>query len=168
MMLPVLPPFRRLQEAFQESARLIEETRPALCRVLSQEHSREADVLELTQVADVVISGQTLLADPAERFTQAALPDPHPRPHRRDGSDVWKEVTDVPALCFIEQVECTVEISFSLPNPRHSDPPAIRVLRQAHVLAQLLALPQTPGSSRQVVALAVELAHPDVHVCGPK
>src|SRR5206468_8882937 len=44
-------------------------------------------------------------------------------------------------------------------------PPPIPVLRQPGVLAQLLAAPQLLGGGGHVVALAVDLAHPHVHVC---
>src|SRR4249919_1105741 len=103
---------------FQELGRLVEETGPGPCRVVGQEHFGEGDVLELAQVAEAVFDGQTSLASPTERFSQPALPGPQPRPHRRDRSDIWEEVTDVTALGFIEQVECTVQISFSVPHPR--------------------------------------------------
>ena len=124
----------------------------------------EGDVLELAQVAEVVRGGQTSLPHPAERFTQPPLCDPHPCPHGRDGSHIGEEVTDVQALRLIEQVECAVQISFSLSYPGHRDLPAVPVLRQACVLAQLLASQQVPRGGRQVVALAVDLAHPHIHV----
>jgi hypothetical protein len=80
-------------------------------------------------------------------------------------SAVVVAASHIQVLRLVEQVECATQISFSLPYPRHRDPPAIPVLRQPGVLAQLLAAQQLLGGGGQVVALAVDLAHPHVHVC---
>ena len=86
MTLPVLPAvLGRLQQALQESDRLAG-ARPSA--VLGQEHPGQGDVLELAQVAEVVVGGQAPLARPAERFAQPPLRDQHPCPQRRDGPHV--------------------------------------------------------------------------------
>ena len=121
-------------------------------------------MLELAQVAEIVLDRQAPLARPAERFTQLALRDPHPCLQRRDRPHVGEEVAHVQALGLVEQVERAVQIAFGLPDPRHRDAPAIPVLRQPGVLAQLLAPQQVLRGGGQVVPLAVELAHADVHV----
>ena len=52
-----------------------------------------------------------------------------------------------------------------LAYPGHRNPPAIPVLRQPDGLTQLLAAQQLLRGGGQIVALAVDLAHPHVHVC---
>src|ERR1700722_6393991 len=103
---------------------------------------------------------------PAEGFTEPALRDPDPGPQRRDRPHVGEKVAHVQALRLIEQIKCAVQIPFSLAYPSHRDPPAVTVLWQPKVLAQLLAPQQVLGGGMQVVALTVNLAHPYVHVCG--
>src|ERR1700722_10533228 len=102
---------------------------------------------------------------PAEGFTESALRDPDPGPQRRDRPHVGEKVAYVQALRLIEQIKCAVQIPFSLAYPSHRDPPAIRVLRQPDMLTQLLAPQQLLRGGSQVVALAVDLAHPHMHVC---
>ena len=122
-------------------------------------------MLELAQVTEVVIRGQALLTRPAQRFTEPALCDPDPGLQRRDRPYVREEVAHIQALRLVEQIECAAQVSFSLAYPGHRDPPAVRVLRQPVVLAQLLAPQQLLGGGLQIAALAVDLAHPHVHVC---
>ena len=62
--------FRREEEPFQESGRVLEGAFRTVCCVLSKEHSGEGDVLELVQVAEVVIEGQPGLTDPVKRVIQ--------------------------------------------------------------------------------------------------
>ena len=140
----------------------------ALCTLVlvpRQEHPGQGDVLELAQVTEVVVDGQALLTRPAEGFTEPALRDPDPCLQRRDRPHIREEVAHIQALRLVEQVECAAQVSFSLAYPGHRDPPAIRVLRQPGVLAQLLAAQQVLRGGMQIVALAVDLAHPHVHVC---
>ena len=163
---PVLPPSSAAaQQALQEPGRLVNGGLRTLILVPGQEHPGQGDVLELAQVDEVVVDGQALLTRPAERFTQLPLRDPDPCLQRRDRPHVGEEITHIQALRLVEQIECAAQISFSLPYPGHRDPPAIPVLRQPDVLAQLLAPQQLLRGGRQVVALAVDLAHPHVHVC---
>ena len=69
--LPNLPPASAAaQEALQQSGRVLEGALRTLCCVLSQEHSGEGDVLELVQVAEVVVDGQAGLTDPVKRVIQ--------------------------------------------------------------------------------------------------
>src|SRR3954452_22425974 len=95
----------------------------AVCRValvLSQEQSRQGDVLELAQVAEIVLDGQALLTCPGEGLTQSPLRDPHPCPEGRYGTHIWVIVTHIMALCLPQQVESAVQISLGLPYPGHS------------------------------------------------
>ena len=62
--------FRRWQEPLQESGRVLEGALRTVCCVLSQQHSGEGDVLELVQVAEVVLDGQAGLTDPVKRVIQ--------------------------------------------------------------------------------------------------
>src|SRR3712207_4231002 len=132
--------------------------------ILGDEHPRHGDVLELTQVAEVVMGGQAPLTRPAQGFTQPTLRNPHPCLQRRYRTHIWVEVTHIQALCLVEQVESTVQISPGLPYSSHSNAPAIRVLRDPGVLSLLLASQQMLRGSFQIVPLTVELAHPRVHV----
>ena len=167
MTLPVLPPSSAAcEEALQELERLAAPAlTPRSAPVLRQQQPGQGDVLELAQVAEVVVDGQAAARAPSRRASPSLpLRDPHPRPHRRDRPHVGGEVTGVHPLRLVEQVDRTVEVPFGLPDPGHRDPPAVRVLRQAEVLAELLAAQQELGRGRQVVALAVQRGHPDVHV----
>src|ERR1039457_4567406 len=157
--------FRRQEEALQELERLVNGAPCTFALIPRQEHPGQGDVLELAQVAEVVVSGQALLTRPAQRVAEPALRDPDPCLQRRDRPHVGEEVAHVQALRLVEQVKCAGQISFSLLYPGHRHPPAIPVLRQPGVLTQLLARQQVLDGGRQVVALAVELAHPRVHVC---
>ena len=106
---------------------------------LGQEHPGQGDVVELAQIAEVVVNRQALLTRPAEGFTQRPLRDQHPGPQGRDRPHVGEVVTHIQALRLVEQVECAAQISFSLPYPSHRDTPAVGVLPQPDVLTQLLA-----------------------------
>src|SRR3954454_5521776 len=135
-----------------------------LLGVPRQEHPGQRDVLELARVAEVVVNRQALLTRPAKGFTQRPLRDQHPGPQGRDRPYVGEVITHIQALRLVEQVECAAQISFSLPYPSHRDTPAVGVLPQSNVLTQLLAPQQMLSGLSQVVVLAVDLAHADVHV----
>ena len=90
-----------------------------LGRVPGQERPGEGDVLELAQVAELVVDGQAPLPRPAERLGPPALRDQHPRPQRRDRPHVRGEVADVEALRLVEQLERAVA---GRPRPRGSGP----------------------------------------------
>src|SRR5918995_5403519 len=130
--------FRRLQEALQESRCLEHEVVCTVALVSGQEHPCQGDVLELAQVAEIIMGGQAPLPRPVESFTQPTLGDPHPCLQRRYGTHVRVEVAHVQALCLVEQVERAVQVSVGLPYPSHSYAPAIRVLREPGALALLL------------------------------
>jgi hypothetical protein len=110
--------------------------------VAGEEQPRERDVLELAQVAELVADGQASLVGPAQRLGQPALPDPHPRLHRGNGTHLGIRASDIQLLRLIEQIERAVQVSLRLRDPRHADVPAVPVLRQPTVLAKLLAAPQ--------------------------
>ena len=93
-----------------------------------------------------------------------ALPDPGPRPECRNRAHVGREVALVHAVGLVEQVERVAQVALGLPDPCHRDPPAMTVLRQRGVLAELLAPEQELSGGSQVVALAVDRTQPDVHV----
>ena len=159
-----LPRFGRLAKALQEPGRIIDGSLRALRPVLGQQRPGQGDVLELAQIGEIGLSRQALRTRPGQGLAHPALRGQHARPQRRDRPHVRGEVTRVHALGLVEQVEGAVQISLGVPDSRHRDPPAIRVLRQPGVLAQLLGAQQVPGGGRQVVALASDLAHPHVHV----
>ena len=118
-----------------------------------QEHPGEGDVLELAQVAEVVLDGEASLTRPAERLTQPPCAT-HTRARSAEtGRTFGGEVTHVQALRLVEQVERAAQIPFGLPYPRHRDAPAIPVLRQAGVLAQFLARQQVLHGGIKLVAL---------------
>jgi hypothetical protein len=86
-------------------------------------------VLELAQVAEVVVGGQALLPRPAQGFTQPDLGDPHPRLQRRYGTHVGVWTLDILALRLVEQIERTVQVSLGFLDSRHGNVPAIARLR---------------------------------------
>ena len=157
--------FRCLQEALQESHCLKHGAVCTVALIPGQEHPGQGDVLELAQVAKVVLGGQALLPRPVEGFTQPPLRDPHPCLQRRDRTHIWEKVTHVQVLCLVKQVERAVQISLGLPYSSHRDAPAIPVLREPSVLALLLASQQVLRGGMQIVMLTVELTHSHVHVC---
>ena len=114
---------------------------------LGQEHSGQGDVLELAQVAEVVMNRQALRPHPAEGFPQPALRDPHPCLQRRDRTHVGGKGTHVQTLCLVEQVERAVQIALGLPDARHSNTPAIAILREPSMLTQLLTSQQVLGGA---------------------
>ena len=166
MTLPVLSPvFRCLQKTLQESHCLTNGAVGPVALIPGQEHPGQGDVLELAQVAEVVLGGQALLPRPAEGFAQSPLRDPQPCLQRRDRPHIGEEVTHIQALGLLQQIERAVQIALGLPYARHRHAPAIPVLREPGVLAQLLASQQVLRGGLQIVILAVELAHAHVHVC---
>ena len=133
--------------------------------ISGQKYSGQGDVLELAQVAEVILSGQSLLTRPAEGFIQPPLRDPHPCLQRRDRTHIGGKVTHIQALCLVEQVERAVQIALGLPYASHRNAPAIPVLREPGVLAQFLASQQVLRGGMQIVMLTVELTHSHIHVC---
>ena len=132
-----------------------------------QESPRQGDVLELAQVVRLVRHRQPAFRRPRERQVRPALPDPDPGPHRGDGSYVGREVCVVDVLCLGEQIECAGGITVDLVQPGHGDPPAVPVLGQARVLAELMA--ESTGASgraepRSLRSAGNKLGHADVHV----
>ena len=145
MTLPVLPPVfgRRAAGAPGAAVASSQEGLRPLGRVPGQEHPGQGDVLELAQVAEVVVDGQAVAPAPSRALRPArpARPAPvpaSPGPAARSG----KKSPAYSALRLVEQVERAVQIAFGLADPGHRDPPAVRVLRQPGVLAQLLAAQQ--------------------------
>ena len=164
---PVLRPSSAAQqEALQEPGRLVKGRLRTLALMPRQEQPDQGDVLELAQVAEVVINGQALLTRPAESFTESALRDPDPCPQCRDRPHIREEVAHIEALRLVEQVKRAGQVSLSLRDPGHRHPPAIPVLRQPGVLTQLLASQQKLCGGPQVVALTGDLTHAHEHVCG--
>ena len=90
-----------------------------------QEYPGQGDVLELVQVAEFVLNGQSLLTRPVEGFTQPSLRDPHPCLQCRDWTHIGGKVTIVQALCLVEQVRerrpDRLEPPVFEPSPRASD-----------------------------------------------
>ena len=170
MTLPGPAPFLGGQaETFQQVDRLGESALVRLGRVLGQQHPGQGDVLELAQVAEVVIGGQPLLLHPAQRIAHAALRDQHARPDGTDRTHVRGEVGCVQPFRLVQQAEGGVDVSLGHADAGNGDPHAMPVLRQAGVLAQLLGLHQQLSGETEVVVFAVERAHPDVHVgCPPQ
>jgi hypothetical protein len=101
---------------------------------------------------------------PAKSFTQPPLADQHPRLQCRDRTHIRRQVAPVHGLGLLEQLERTVQIARGLVDARHGDAPAIPVLRKARVLAQLTAPQQSLHGGIEIVPLAGELAHANVHL----
>ena len=131
-----------------------------------EEHPRQGDVLELAQVAEVVVGGQAPLARPGERFAQLALREPDPCPQRRDRPHVGEEVADVEALRLVEQVERAVQISVGLPYPGHRDPRAVGFCGSPRARRSSLLRCRCCVAAAQVVALAVR-ARSSRRACPP-
>jgi hypothetical protein len=74
--------------------------------ILGDEHPHQGDVLELTQVAEVVINGEAPLTRPSQGFSSVNLPNPplqrRYRTHIRDGAPV------IEPFRLVEQVESAV------------------------------------------------------------
>ena len=151
MTLPVRPPSSAAAGGAPAARAPAGRSAGALAPVLREQQPGQGDVLELAQVAELVLGGQALVARPAEGVVEPTLRDPDPGPQGRDRPHVGGEVADVDPLRVVEQVERTVQVSLGLADPGHRDPPAVRVLRQPDVLAQRLAAQQQLGGRRQVV-----------------
>jgi hypothetical protein len=96
-------------------------------------------VLELAEVAELVVDRQPLPPHPGARVVEPALRQPQPGPDRRDRLHVRGEVVVVDRLRLVEQGECAGGVPVDLLEPGHRDPPAVLVLRQAGALAEFLA-----------------------------
>ena len=95
MTLPVRPPSSAAgggAPAARSPRRIEPSSRSA---VTGEEHPGEGDVLELAQVAELVVDGQAPLPRPAERLADSPCAIQHPRPQRRDRPHVRGEVADV-------------------------------------------------------------------------
>src|SRR5439155_14496877 len=118
-----LPFFRSLQKALQESHGLTNGAVCTLALMPGQEHPGQGNVLELAQVAEVVLNGQALLPRPVEGLVQPPLGGPHPCHERRDRTHMWEKVTHIQALCLVEQVESAVQISLGPLDSSHRNAP---------------------------------------------
>ena len=111
---------------------------PATSAASREQDPGQGDVLVLADVGQVVVRGEVVLARPVEGLRQPALRHQQACPHRRHRPHVGGEVADVDALGLLEQRDGAGQVAFDLAQPGAGDPPAVRVLRQAEVLAQLL------------------------------
>src|SRR5262249_51182841 len=133
---------RCFQEAREQSHCLKQGAVSMLALRPGQEHPGQGDVLEFAQVAEVVLGGQALFTRPAKGLAQSPLRDPHPCHECRYRTHIGEEVSDIQALCLVEQVESAVQISLGLPYASQSNTPTRPVLREPCALAQLLAFQQ--------------------------
>src|SRR5712691_1149083 len=129
-----------------------------------EEHPGKGDVLELAQVTEVVFNGQSLRTRPAKGLTQPPVRDPYPRLHRRDRTHVGGEIRHIRALCFIEQVERSVQVSLSLLYASHRHAPSSPVWREPGAFAQLLTCQQVLRRRLQIVTLTLQFTQSNVKV----
>ena len=138
---------------------------PGRCRV-GEQGARQRHVLELPEVADVVVRREPAPLGPLEGQVRAPLTDPHPGPSGRDGLHVGGEVAVVDPLRLVEQGERAGQVAVGLADAGLGDAPAVRGARQAEVVAELVGDPEVLAGGREVAALVVDHAQPDVHVGG--
>ena len=135
MTLPVRPPCSAA--ARRRSSR---PTGPLVA--LGEQEPGEGEVLVLAQVGQLVVGVELLLDRPRGGVVQLAAAEPQPGPHRGHRPHVRGVVAVVDPLGLVEQGERGVEIALGLAQPGHHDPPPVRVLRQAVVLAEALGWPR--------------------------
>jgi hypothetical protein len=99
-----------------------------MCPVLSQHQPHQSEMLELAKVAEIVLHRELALIGPADRVTEPALTDPQACPYCRHGPHVGGEVAHIQQIGLVEQLDCGLQISFSLPYASHRDPPPVPVL----------------------------------------
>ena len=95
MTLPVRRPSSAARRRRSRRSTRLSHGAPSRGRRPGQEHPGERDVLELAQVAEVVVDRQALLARPAQGLAQPPLRDPHARRHRGDGPHIREVVARV-------------------------------------------------------------------------
>ncbi|MNC44664.1 hypothetical protein D3C75_935810 [compost metagenome] len=70
--------FCSLEKALQQFHNLNQPTVCTLVLIPGQEHPGQGDVLEFTQIAKIIFSGQVLLPYPVEGFIKPPQLDPNP------------------------------------------------------------------------------------------
>ena len=146
-------------EPLEEPVRRTQRRRRTLGRVLGEQDPGQGDVLVLADVGQVVVRG-----DVRARAPSPGPPTAGPAPRAGvlacagTGPHVGREVADVDALGLLEQRDGAGQVAFGLAQLGAGDPPAVRVLRQTQVLAQLLGSAQVVGGRPEVVALEGDLA----------
>jgi len=133
------PCFRRVQKVLQESDLLVHDAIVPFVAIAGKEDPGQGDVLELAQVAKIVVDGEIALTHPAQGFAEPTLGQPDLRFHRSNRPHIWKKVTHIPVLCLVEEIERADQISLSLQYSSFCDAPTMRVLREPGMFTQLRA-----------------------------
>ena len=120
-----------------------------------QEHPDEGEVLVLAEVDGVVVGGETGVGRPLLGAGEVAGGEPHPGRGGGDRPRLWGVVGVVALLGFPEQVEGPGVVAVGGSEPGLDDAPAVGVLAQCQVLAQLEAGPEVLGRFFQLVPLEV-------------
>ena len=115
MTLPILPPVRAAVR------KTLEELRAAsLSPSPFDEQAGEREMLELAQVAEIVVDGELRADHPGARLIQPALRDADARLHRGYRTRTRERVSAFVPLSFVEQLERAVQITLSDANARPS------------------------------------------------
>ena len=156
--------FRRMQEALQQSRGVVNGTIHPLALIPGDEHSRQRHVLELVQVAEIVVDGQASFTRPLQRFGHPTLRSPDPGLQSRYGARVRQGRPDEQALSLVQQAESALQIALCLVEPSLGNTPAAPPYRQLRLLAQFLASQQVFCGSSQVTPFKVQLTQPPIQV----
>lgn len=109
---PVAPTGDRLGgHALQESDRVDDRAVGPFGAELCQQDSRQRDVFELSDVAEVVVRGEASLPDPRPRLGEEPVICEQTRSDRRDRPDAGGEIGRVDRLGGIEQSPCAGDVT---------------------------------------------------------
>jgi hypothetical protein len=121
-------------------------------------------MLELRDVAEVIVGGEPVCLRPAVPGIEPAQLDLDPGLHRGDRSDTGRVVGVVAGGGLGEQFERFSEVSLGLMEASGGNPPPVGVLREPQVFAKFCAGAEVVRSGVEVVVLDGEQAEADVHV----
>src|SRR5919109_4937570 len=96
--------------------------------VACQKNPGQSDVLKLAQVTEAILSRKAMLTRPSKSFIQPLLRNPYACSQCRDRAHIGEKVAHIKRLCFVQQIECAIQVSLRLAESSHSDAPAIWVL----------------------------------------
>ena len=135
--------------------------------VLGQQHHGHGDVLELAQVGELSSAVEVVSVRPVVAGGEISVRELDSRSQGGNGAHVRGEVPEVHLFGLRRGARTPAGRSpWARAQPSLGDAPAVGVLRQTGGVAELPAHRQVVGRRCQVVALASDLAEPDVHVGG--
>lgn len=150
-------PLGGVEQAIQEAGGGVE-------GALGEQQAGEGEVLVLPHVAELVVGREAGGIGPAAGGGEVAAGEPGPGCHRGHRSDRRRHVGVVEPLGLLEELEGSGEIALDLAQPGRHDPPAVRGLGEAGLLAELRGGVEVASRPVEVVAFQQRLGQAHVQV----